>query len=55
MRIKKEKRWVIYADEIDASKIPIEWYSWIHFTPNKIEKKIMILKNIIGKNHINPI
>ena len=35
---KKTKRWVIYYDEIDASKIPVEWYSWIHFTPNKIEK-----------------
>ena len=33
------KRWVIYFGEIDASKIPVEWYSWIHFTPNKIEKK----------------
>ena len=31
------KRWVIYKDEIDASKIPIEWYSWMHFTKNKIE------------------
>ena len=35
---KNGKRWVIYANEIDASKIPVEWYSWIHFTPNKIEK-----------------
>ena len=35
---KKGKRWVIYSDEIDASKIPVEWFSWIHFTPNKIEK-----------------
>ena len=34
---KKGKRWVIYANEIDASKIPVEWYSWIHFMPNKIE------------------
>jgi len=34
---KKGKRWVIYSDEIDASKIPSEWYSWIHFTKNKIE------------------
>mgnify|MGYP001203550339 FL=1 len=34
----KQKRWVIYSDEIDASKIPVEWYSWIHFTANKIEK-----------------
>ena len=36
---KKGKRWVIYSSEIDASKIPVEWYSWMHFTPNKIEKK----------------
>ena len=35
---KKGKRWVIYSDEIDATKIPAEWYSWMHFTPNKIEK-----------------
>jgi len=35
---KKGKRWVIYADEVDASKIPVEWYSWMHHTPNKIEK-----------------
>ena len=34
---KKGKRWVIYSNEIDASKIPVEWFSWIHFMPNKIE------------------
>ncbi len=34
---KSGKRWVIYKDEIDASKIPSEWFSWIHFTKNKIE------------------
>ena len=36
---KNGKRWVIYYGEIDASKIPVEWYSWMHFTQNKIEKK----------------
>ena len=34
---KSGKRWVIYNEEIDASKIPTEWYSWIHHTKNKIE------------------
>ena len=34
---KKGKRWVIYSGEIDASKIPHEWFSWIHFTNNKLE------------------
>ena len=36
---RKGKRWVIYFGEIDASKIPVEWYSWMHFTTNKIENE----------------
>ena len=48
---KSGKRWVIYADEIDASKIPVEWYSWIHFTPNKIEKKHDLKKYDWQKPH----
>ncbi len=36
---KTGKRWVIYSGEIDASKIPGEWYSWMHFTNNRIENK----------------
>jgi len=35
---KNGKRWIIYANSIDASKIPVEWYSWMHFMHNKIEK-----------------
>ena len=23
---------------MDATKIPVEWFSWIHFMPNRIEK-----------------
>tara|TARA_B100001741_G_C16392563_1_gene523162 strand:+ start:59 stop:418 length:360 start_codon:yes stop_codon:yes gene_type:complete len=34
---KKGKRWVVYKDEIDASKIPSDWHSWMHHTKNKIE------------------
>tara|TARA_Y100000816_G_C25578581_1_gene311319 strand:+ start:28 stop:387 length:360 start_codon:yes stop_codon:yes gene_type:complete len=34
---KNGKRWVIYSDEIDASKIPPEWYSWIHYTQNNLQ------------------
>ena len=34
---KSGKRWIIYKGEIDASKISNEWYSWMHFTKNKIE------------------
>ena len=48
---KKGQRWVIYHDEIDASKIPVEWYSWMHFTPNKIEKNHEIKKYDWQKPH----
>ena len=34
---KNGKRWVIYSEEIDASKIPVEWFSWMHHTPNNLQ------------------
>ena len=48
---KSGKRWVIYSAEIDASKIPVEWYSWIHFTPNRIEKNHDLKKYTWQKPH----
>ena len=27
----KGKRWVIYKDNVEASKIPPEWHLWIHY------------------------
>ena len=32
----KGKRWVIYKDNVESSKIPPEWHSWIHFTTKNI-------------------
>ena len=48
---KNGKRWVIYANTIDASKIPVELYSWMHFTPNKIEKTHKLEKYDWQKPH----
>ena len=31
---KSGKRWVIYRNIVEASNIPSNWYSWIHFTNN---------------------
>ena len=32
----KGKRWVIYRNKVETSKIPSEWHLWIHFlTKNK--------------------
>lgn len=33
------KRWVIYKNEVEASKVPPEWFSWLHFLNNKIPEK----------------
>ena len=32
----KEKRWVIYKNNVESSKIPPEWHSWIHFLKSKV-------------------
>ena len=45
---KSGKRWIIYNGEVDATKIPNEWYSWIHYLNNKIEHQ-QELKNLAGK------
>ena len=48
---KNGKRWIVYAGIVDASKIPVEWYSWMHFTSNRIEKKHNIEKYNWQKPH----
>ena len=45
----KGKRWVIYKNNVESSKIPPEWHSWIHFlsrnTPPKDIKKFLWQKD----------
>ena len=36
---KKDERWVIYANNIEATKITSEWYLWMHHTIDKIPDK----------------
>ena len=31
----KGKRWVIYKNKVESSKIPPEWHLWIHFLTEK--------------------
>ena len=33
---KKNERWVVYAKNIEATKITSEWYLWMHHTIDKI-------------------
>ena len=48
---KRKKRWIIYNGEIEATKIPIEWYSWMHSIKNKIEETHELKKYNWQKNH----
>ena len=40
---KSDRRWVIYSNNIEATKITSDWFLWMHHTidkiPNKDEKK----------------
>ena len=33
---KKDDRWVIYANDVEATKITSDWFLWIHHTINEI-------------------
>ena len=50
---KRKKRWVIYKGEIEATKIPVEWYSWMHSIKNKIEDTHELKKYNWQKNHLS--
>ena len=49
---KKGKRFIIYNGEVDASKIPNEWYSWMHHLNNKIENNHDLKKYDWQKEHL---
>ena len=36
---KKDERWVIYSNNIEATKITSDWLLWIHHTIDKIPDK----------------
>ena len=29
---RRERRWVLYAGEAEASRVPPEWHAWLHHT-----------------------
>ena len=33
---KKDERWVVYSNNIEATKISSDWFLWMHRTINKI-------------------
>ena len=49
---KSGRRWIIYKGEVEASKIPNEWYSWMHYMNNKIENNHNLKKYDWQKEHL---
>ena len=61
---KKNERWVVYSNKIEATKINSDWYLWMHHTidktPDSKEKKFLWQKNHLEnqtgtKNSFKPI
>ena len=36
---KKDDRWVIYSNDVEATKITSDWFLWIHHTINEVPKE----------------
>jgi len=30
--LRKERRWVVYNGEVEASRVPADWHAWLHHT-----------------------
>ncbi len=35
---RREKRWVLYDGDAEASKVPPEWHAWLHYTIDEVPK-----------------
>ena len=47
---KKDERWVVYKNDVEASKITSEWFLWMHHTINEVPKN-NVKKYIRQKEH----
>ena len=48
---KNDERWVVYQDNVEASKITSEWFLWMHHTINEPPKNSN-KKYLWQKNHL---
>jgi NADH:ubiquinone oxidoreductase subunit len=50
-RASRERRWVIYKGEVDASRVPPEWHAWLHHTVDEVPKDAERAKYPWQKEH----
>tara|TARA_B100000886_G_scaffold328460_1_gene276871 strand:+ start:928 stop:1281 length:354 start_codon:yes stop_codon:yes gene_type:complete len=49
---KQKERWVIYSNNIEATKITSDWYLWMHHTVDKIPDIKKNMKYSWQKKHL---
>ena len=47
----KKKRWVIYKDTVESTKIPPEWHAWLHHTTDEPLTEESTIARSWQKNH----
>lgn len=49
--LRKERRWVVYAGEVEASRVPPEWHAWLHHTTDEVPPKEGIARRPWMREH----
>lgn len=49
---RRDKRWVIYAGEVEASRVPAAWHSWLHHTTDDVPDESKIRRWPWQKEHM---
>jgi NADH:ubiquinone oxidoreductase subunit len=49
---RKERRWVLYRGEDEASKVPADWHGWLHHTLEKPPTEEPLPAHLWEKEHV---
>ena len=50
--LRKERRWVVYEGDVEASRVPPEWHAWLHHTVAEVPDPASIKKRDWQKPHL---
>jgi len=50
--LRKERRWVMYSGEVEASRVPPEWHAWLHHTVDQPPPDGGVSKRPWQKDHV---
>ncbi len=48
----RAKRWVIYKGIAEPSKVPPEWFGWLHYTTDKVPDEKSVVHHAWEKSHL---